>query len=273
MPKERNDLPDSRLLDAKIALTRAEAKRAEAEAHAAEWDAKLKQAEARQKEAHALSAIHGAESMRVQTEATLRQEKLALASNHYYHEFEFSGSVTEGSVGDCLAQLALWHRLEPGRRDEAGVLVEPGCDMHIIMDSPGGSVIDGMHLLDQLTAYSLREWDTSDRPKGTHKTTITVRGYAASMAGILLQAADERVIGPESFLMVHQVSSMAAGKIDELKDEIKFLDKISDRVVELFVTRSNGKMTKTKFTTNWKRQDWWLTSSESLANGFVDRIG
>lgn len=274
MSAEGNALTDSpELVQAKIDLTRAETKRAEAEARAANADAKVKEAEARQKIAHALSAEFGAESMRIQTDATKRQEKLALASNHYYHEFEFGGNVSENSVGDCLAQLALWHRLEPGERDSAGNLFTPGCDMHIIMDSPGGSVIDGMHLFDQITAYSLRPWDTSSRPKGTHKTSITVRGYAASMAGILLQSADERIIGPESFLMIHEVSSFAAGKIGELKDEIKFLDKISDRVVDLFVTRSNGKITEAAFKKAWNRQDWWLTSEEALKLGFVDRIG
>lgn len=256
-----DSLQNPKFVAAKIALLQAEARKADAETRAAQADAAVKEAESRQKKAHALAAEFGAESMRVQTEATLRQEKLTLAGNHYFHEYEFSGQVHEDSVANCLAQLAIWHRLDPQ------------CDMHIIMDSPGGSVIDGMHLFDQLTAYSTRPWDRGLRPKGDHKTRITVRGYAASMAGILLQAADERVIGPESFLMIHEVSSFAAGKIGEIKDEIKFLDKITDRVVDIFLTRAKGKIDKKTFLKNWSRTDWWLTSEEALNYGFVDRIG
>lgn len=256
-----DSLQNPEFLIAKIDLLKAERRRADAEARAAQAEALVKEAEVRQKVAHAQAAEWGAESMRVQTQATLRQEQLTLVGNHYMHEYEFDGQVHEDSVSNCLAQLSIWHRLDPE------------CDMHIIMDSPGGSVIDGMHLFDQLSAYSLREWDKSNRPKGTHRTKITVRGYAASMAGILLQAVDERVIGPESFLMIHEVSSFAAGKIGEIKDEIKFLDKITDRVVDIFITRAKGKIDKKTFLKNWSRTDWWLTSEEALNYGFVDTIG
>lgn len=258
-------ITDPGLIKAEIARALAEAHKFEAETLSLGWDQKtkeadilIKNAEARQKVAHALAAEYGAESMRVQTEATLRQESLALVSNHHYREYLFAAAVYNDAVENCLAQLAIWHRL-----DELENKYRP---MSIIIDSPGGSVIDGMHLFDQIVCYS-------ERGGGKHKVTITVRGYAASMAGILLQAADERVIGPESYLMIHEVSSFAQGKIGELKDEIKFLDKISERVAALFVERSNKKMTLIKFKKAWERQDWWLTSKEAYDLGFVDRIG
>jgi ATP-dependent Clp endopeptidase proteolytic subunit ClpP len=252
---------DPRLIEAEAAKFLAEAEKFKAETAVFLIDQEIKKAEAKQKAAHARSAEYGAESMRVQTEATLRQEKMALAADHHHHEFAFSASVYDEAVEKCLYQLSTWHRQDAE------------CPMHIIIDSPGGSVIDGMHLFDQIMAYSKRPWDTSSKPKGTHDTTITVRGYAASMAGILLQSADKRVIGPESYLMIHQVSSFAQGKIGELKDEVKFLDKMSDRVVDVFVTRANGGIDKETFVRNWDRQDWWLTSEEALEYGFVDEIG
>lgn len=252
---------DPRLVDAEIAKLQAEALKLSTEAAAFAKDVEIKTAEARQKLAHAKQAEHSAEQMRVQTEATLRSERLALASNHHWHEYLFIDAVYGDAVESCLAQLAIWHRLDPE------------CDMHIIMDSPGGSVIDGMHLFDQIMAYSKRPWDTSSRPKGTHNTKMTVRGYAASMAGILLQSADERVIGPESYLMVHEIATVTGGKIGEIKDEVKFLDRISARVADIFVTRSNGKTSLEDFKKGWERQDWWLDSTQALERGFVDRIG
>lgn len=270
---ENNLITDPDLVRARVTLALAEARKFDAEAKVFEFEQQIKEHEARQKHAHAVSAEFGAESMRIQTEATLRQEKLALASNHYYHEYEFSASVYDDAVSNCLTQLSLWHRLEPGQRDAEGNLVQQGCDMNIVMDSPGGSMIDGMHLFDQVLTYSLRPWDTSDRPRGTHRSSMTVRGYAASMAAILLQSADERICGPESYLMIHEVASFAAGKIGEIKDEVKFLDKVSSRVANIFVNRSNGGITLEEFEKNWNRQDWWLTSEEALKFGFVDRIG
>ncbi|BCP41486.1 hypothetical protein MINTMi27_15790 [Mycobacterium intracellulare] len=242
----------------------AEAAKALAEADVAKAEAQLKLADVRRKTAEAQVAEYHAESSRVSRDATLRQEKISLASNHHHHVFEFLTGVYDEPVSSCLSQLAIWHR------------DDPTCDMNIIMDSPGGSVIDGMHLFDQILAYSTRPWDTNNAVpgvRGGHFTTMTVRGYAASMAGILLQSADHRVIGPESYLMIHEISSFTGGKIGEIKDEVKFLDKISERVVNLFVRRAGGKISKEEFEKLWERKDWWLTSEEALQYGFVDEIG
>lgn len=252
------------LMRAEAAKYEAETEKARAETQVAKAEAVLKTNEAQRKAAEARTAEYHAESARVSLEATLRQEKIALSSNHHHHVFEFLTGVYEEPVCAALSQMAIWHR------------DDPNCDMHIIMDSPGGSVIDGMHLFDQILAYSKRPWDADQLVPGrvgSHSTTMTVRGYAASMAGILLQSADKRIIGPESYLMIHEISSFTGGKIGEIKDEVKFLDKISERVVNIFVRRSNGKITKEEFEKLWERKDWWLTSEEALKYGFVDEIG
>jgi ATP-dependent protease ClpP protease subunit len=135
-----------------------------------------------------------------------------------------------------------------------------------------------MHLFDQIVAYSKRPWDTSDKPRGQHPTTMTVRGYAASMGGILLQAADHRIIGPESYLMIHEVATYFRGKVGDMEDEIEFLRMVSDRVAESFLRRAKylkggDAMSKEDFYKLWKKTDKWLSSEQSLDHGFVDEIG
>lgn len=239
----------------------AEVKKLEAEAAAAEQERALKAADTRKKLAEAQAEEFRAENSRVNRDMTLRNEAFTMASNHHHHEFHFTYGVNEESVEACVAQMAVWHRQDPE------------CPMTIKIDSPGGSVIDGMHLFDEITAYSKRPWDNRDLPRGTHDTTMIVRGYAASMAGILLQSADKRIVGPEAFLMVHEISSFAGGKVGQIKDEVKFLDKISDRVIDIFVRRSDGKTTAEQFKEEWNRKDWWLTSEEAMTRGFVDTVG
>lgn len=213
----------------------------------------LKSEEARKVGAYADRAVIDAQHAK-------RQEKINMTGNHHHHEFWFNDGVDEVSVAECAAQLAVWHRLNKT------------CPITIKINSPGGHVFDGMYLFDDISAYSLREWDKRDIPKGKHKTTIVVRGMAASMAGILLQAADHRVVGPEAYILVHEVSTYAGGKLGEIKDEVKFLEKMSDRVADIFVRRS-GKITKRQFKQRWDGKEWWLTSEEALAIGFVDEIG
>lgn len=244
----------------------ADTRKTEMETKVLEQDLELRKAEVQQKKAQAITAEYSSESARVSTQAILRNESFTLVGNHYHHEYDFRGPVTDESVDMCLQQLAAWHRLEPGKRDEQGNVIEPGAPMKIIIDSPGGSAIDGLHLFDQLSTYSIRGG-------GTHEVTITVRGYAASMAGILLQVADVRLMGRESYLMIHEVSAGAGGKVGEIKDTMKFLQRMCDRIANLFVARSNGLISLENFKENWERADWWLSSDEALEYGFIDGIG
>lgn len=239
----------------------AEADKYTEEAKAAKEQAAVNAAEARIKLAVARKEEYYAENARISNAATIRSEQLAMAQNHHHHEFYFNDGVDETSVAECVGQLTIWHRLDDD------------CDMTIKIDSPGGSVLDGMHLFDEISAYSLRRWDTRGLPKGSHKTTMIARGMAASMAGILLQSADHRVIGPEAYILIHEISSFAGGKLGVIKDEVKFLEKMSDRVADIFVRRSDGKINKATFKRRWDGKEWWLSSEEALALGFVDEIG
>ncbi len=211
------------------------------------------EAGARKAKAEALTAEHDAQLRAISLRDRERSERLITLGDYYHHHYTFDAPVDDRSVRSCLATLSAWHR------------EDPECEMNITINSPGGSVIDGFHLFDQLSAYSLRGG-------GGHKVTMTVRGYACSMAGILLQAADVRQIGAESFVMVHEVATFARGKIGELQDEMKFLEKISERVANIFVSRSGGKTDMKKFKAGWTRSDWWLDSTAALERGFVDKI-
>lgn len=225
------------------------------------------EAEAVLAEAEARKANAEAENMELRLEATRAEvtrsghglaeatEKEAMRTNSDWHHriYRFNDAVTAASTKACLQSLAMWDRLDPE------------CAIEVVFNSPGGSVIDGMALFDALNGYSLRGG-------GTHRLTTGAQGYAASMAGILLQAGDHRWIGAESYLMIHEISAGAAGKIGEIEDAVKFYDRICERVVDIFVKRSGGKITKTQFVKAWKRTDWWMDSDDALKFGFVDEV-
>ncbi len=203
-----------------------------------------------------------AEAAAAEAEARLAAIKLAKAeedeaarqvSDDHLRVYRFAGPVTADSASKCVAKLAQWHRLDPD------------CDIEIVFNSPGGSVIDGMALFDQIVALS-------KRGGGSHHITTGAQGYAASMAGILLQAGDTRWIGRQSYLMIHEISAGTGGKIGEIKDDVKFYDAICARVVFIFVDRSGGKCSKARFVKGWQRTDWWLLSDEALKMGFVDEV-
>lgn len=241
----------------------AEARKAEAEARLAEKEIELRDAEIRHTLAEAIREEQQAVISGISRKERERTEELTQATDHYHFHHVFEGPVYSKTVNYALSTINAWHRLHPNS------------DWDIVINSPGGSVIDGMHLFDQLTAYS-------KRGGGNHHITMTVRGYAASMAGILLQAADVRRCGPESYVMIHEISSFAQGKIGEIQDEVKFLERMSDRVANIFVTRANEAakgnrkikgISAKDFDAGWNRTDWWLDSQEALRLGFIDAIG
>ena len=177
-----------------------------------------------------------------------RKEVDYLAGNKFHKVYAFNDAVSASSVGACISQLNIWAR------------TDPECDIEIIFNSPGGAVIDGMALYDYF--QTLR--------RAGHKLTTSTFGMAASMAGILLQAGDVRVIGAESYVLIHEISTMAIGKIGELEDVVEFTKKIQRRVLDIFADRSHKPVSY--FEKHWRRQDWWLDSNECLKIGIVDEI-
>lgn len=171
-----------------------------------------------------------------------------LAANEHHHVYHFTDAVGATSTRACMKQLATWKR------------TEPGCAVEIVFSSPGGSVIDGLALFDYIQQIR----------KVGHKVTTSTLGYAASMAGILLQAGDLRTMGAEAYILVHEVSFGIDGKIGEVEDEVAFIKKIQGRVLDIFASRT--KLSKVQLARRWRRKDWWLDSTEALALGFVDKV-
>ncbi len=213
-----------------------------------EAEAKLKEAEAIKTEAEAKKAQYEAhESELKYHEARLKYDRQQ-SEDERNHLYRFDGEVTAGSVKSCLKKLTEWSRLSPK------------CDIEIVFSSPGGSIIDGFELFDFIQEL---------RSKG-HKVTTGSLGMAASMAGILLMAGDVRWIGHQSWMMIHRAAFGAYGKTYEIEDEVKFVRRIEERILDIFTSRS--RLSKTKIKRNWDRKDWWLSADECLDLNLVDEI-
>jgi ATP-dependent Clp protease protease subunit len=156
--------------------------------------------------------------------------------------------VDEFSTRSLIDTLSLWSRLHPG---------DP---IELIINSPGGSIVDGLALFDYIQMM---------RRNGHHVTTMAL-GMAASMGGVLLQAGDTRVMTKESWLMLHEAAFGARGKTSTVEDTVEWVKKVQDRLLDIFAERST--MPRTRIKANWSRKDWWLSSDEALKAGFIDEV-
>jgi ATP-dependent protease ClpP protease subunit len=201
-----------------------------------------------------------AQAVKEEQEAVIRgikrleeeQEQFLSLAGMFTHSFK--GEFDEDTVGECLDAIDTWHKLDENS------------DWHIRLNSPGGYVNEGNDLLDTLEAHSIRGG-------GTHHITITVRGMAASMAGILLQIADERVMGPRATLLIHPISSWFGGTRGEMRDKMDNIEILNDEVARLFLERAGKKLPKKRLEEALLRKDWWISSSDALKWGLCDRIG
>lgn len=183
------------------------------------------------------------------------QEKRAneLAANERNRVYVFDSDVSESAVKRCITQLTAMARQEPG------------CAIELQINSPGGSIFDGFALIDFLR----------DLRKNGHQITVVGFGMVASMAGVILQAADRRVMGANSLLLIHEGSLGAVGDFGKVEDRVKLMGIMHARILELFESRAkpiNAKTTKAFIKRNWQRKDWWMTANDALKLGFVDEV-
>lgn len=230
--------------------TAAETAKVEAEAAQATAYAEKARAEAAKLKAEASSARAAAKIMRLRLEDEQRDEEQRCATDEANLVLRFGESVTDRSVKGAIHKMQQWSRLNPG---------DP---IEVVFTSPGGSIFDGMALFDFLRTLS----------RDGHHVTTGCLGWAASMAGILLQAGDTRWMGKESLVMIHRAAFGVHGQTFEVEDEVEFVKRIEDRIVDIFVARSDGKLNGKYLRKQWERRDWWLFSDEALKLGVVDEV-
>lgn len=244
--------------DERQRLMAALARKADAETAKAVAEAEKLQAETRKAEAEGRKASAEADVANVSSRRSLREEEELLTKDEYHRTYHFTQQVSEQSVNSCMARLDVWRRQKPSGK-------EP---IEVVFTSPGGSIIDGMVLFDYLQML---------RREGYQISTGTL-GMAASMAGILLQAGDIRWMGKEAWVLVHQASFGAIGSFGAVEDTVKWVEKIQERILDIFATRAVEKTGKpfkairAMLKKNWKRRDWWISSNECLQIGMVDEV-
>src|SRR5690348_5765857 len=147
-----------------------------------------------------------------------RMERDAKAGADQHRIYTFYGEVESTAVEDCMAELGAWSRRDPG---------EP---MTVLLNSCGGSCIDGIALYDYMKSL---------RAIGHHLTIIAL-GEASSMGGIILQAADHRVMGATTELLIHEVSDEQIGSrtVSWIRDKHAYLLKLQRRMDAILAERS-----------------------------------
>ena len=135
---------------------------------------------------------------------------------------------------------------------------EPGKDISIYINSPGGSVYAGYGIYDTMQYISC---DIS---------TICT-GVAASMASILLVAGTKgkRYALPHSRVMIHQPLGGMQGQASDMEIAAREIIKVKKELYTILSEHSGQSFETIERDSD---RDYWLTAPEALDYGMIDRV-
>ena len=157
-----------------------------------------------------------------------------------------TGPITDETADMVIAQMLFLESENPEN------------DIHLYINSPGGSVTAGMAI------YDTMQYITPD------VSTICM-GLAASMASVLLMAGQKgkRYALPHSQVMIHQPLGGYEGQASDIAIHAKNILRVREEMYDVIV-RHTGK-TKEAVAADTDR-DNFLTAKEALAYGIIDKI-
>lgn len=124
----------------------------------------------------------------------------------------------------------------------------------LLLNSPGGSVFDGMAIYNILAA---------ERPK----LEIEVLGLAASIASIIALAGSKLTMAEGSYYMIHSPWTLAMGDSEELRKTADILDKMGGEFEKMYTAKTGLSADEIK---KMMADETWLTASEAVDKGFAD---
>ena len=135
---------------------------------------------------------------------------------------------------------------------------DPGKDISIYLNSPGGSVHAGLGIYDTMQYI------------GSDVATICT-GMAASMAAVLLVAGEKgkRSALKHSRVMIHQPMGGMQGQASDMEINYKQIMLLRDELYQIISDHSGQSFERIMKDSD---RDYWMTSAEALEYGMIDQV-
>lgn len=135
---------------------------------------------------------------------------------------------------------------------------DPKKDIIFYINSPGGSVYDGMAIYDTMKYVKC------------DVQTVGI-GLQASMGAFLLSSGNKgkRFVLPHSKVMIHQPSSGTRGKVTDMEIDLKESLKVKKQLNELLAENTGQKLSKIELDVD---RDYWMSAEEAVKYGLADKV-
>lgn len=166
------------------------------------------------------------------------------------------------AAGSREAEVLIYDVIDSWFGVDANQLVKDlkGLDVdtiHVRINSPGGSVFDGIAIFNALKEHKA-------------KVVTHVDALAASIASVIALAGDEVEMADNAMFMIHNAWILAIGDAAELRKTADLLDKISDAsIVRTYAAKTGADEDQIR---EWMNEETWFTAEEAKDEGFIDVI-
>lgn len=124
------------------------------------------------------------------------------------------------------------------------------------LNSPGGSVFDGMTIYNRLK-------------QSKAKIIVRVDGLAASIASIIALAGDEIIMGEGAFLMIHKPWTGMYGNSDEFEHTANTLLQLEEQMLGIYSRKT--KIDREELRT-MLRKETWISAEDAVKAGWANKI-
>lgn len=157
--------------------------------------------------------------------------------------------ILEGPISDMS-----WWGDEVTPQEFRDELAKHTGDLTVVVNSGGGDVFAGLAIYN-----ALRE--------SNHSVTVRVDGLAASIASVIVMAADKVIMAPGSMMMIHKPWTMVIGDTKDLDKTKEILQGIEDSLIPIYASRTG--LDKDKIV-EMLEAETWLTAEQAVEMGFAD---
>lgn len=159
----------------------------------------------------------------------------------------FLGTQVDDQVANALVAQMLFLQSD-----------DPKADIHLYINSPGGSVSAGMAIYDTMQFVSC------------DVATYCI-GQAASMGAVLLAAgaAGKRFALPNARIMIHQPLAGMQGTAEEIAIHVREFQRIKQKLNGILLKHTGQTLQKIEQDTE---RDRFMSSEEAVTYGLIDRV-
>jgi ATP-dependent Clp endopeptidase proteolytic subunit ClpP len=168
--------------------------------------------------------------------------------------FSMKASETEAEIS-IFDEIGIWGVTVADFKKELDA-VKNRASIKLLLNSPGGSVFDGMAIYNLLAPIK-------------DKLEVHVLGLAASIVSVIALAGKSLTMDTGTYFMIHDPWAIAMGTAKDFRSTADLLDQIGGNMADIYTARSS--YTKEEIQV-LMAEETWMTAQEAVDAGFADSM-